>query len=73
MSDEVTRILSAIEKLKQLRHREEGVSMAEYALLLALVTISLMIAIIAFRNEISNSFNSAQNRIQHANNQAAAS
>jgi Flp pilus assembly pilin Flp len=58
-------------KLRQLLHREEGVSMAEYALLLTLITISLMIAIIAFRNEISNSFNSAQNRIQNANEQAA--
>jgi Flp pilus assembly pilin Flp len=60
-------------KLKQLLHREEGVSMAEYALLLALIAISLTIAIIAFRNEISNTFNSATNLMQNANNQASGS
>jgi Flp pilus assembly pilin Flp len=60
-------------KFKKLVTREEGVSMAEYALLLALIAISLVLAIIAFRNEISNTFNSATNRMQNANNQASSS
>jgi pilus assembly protein Flp/PilA len=58
-------------RMKQLVTREEGVSMAEYALLLALIAIALTIAIISFRNEISNTFNTTTNRLQNANQQAS--
>ena len=60
-------------KIKQLFKREEGVAMGKYALLLALIAIALVIAIVGFRNELSNTFNSATNRLQNANNQASGS
>jgi Flp pilus assembly pilin Flp len=59
--------------IRRLWKRDAGATMAEYALLLTLIAVGLMIAIIGFRNEISNSFSGSTARIQNANNQATGS
>jgi pilus assembly protein Flp/PilA len=44
---------------------EDGASMAEYALLLGVITVALITVITAFRNEISNIFNKTTNTLQN--------
>jgi len=45
---------------------EEGASMAEYALLLGVITVALITVITLFRNEIANIFNTTTNTLANA-------
>jgi pilus assembly protein Flp/PilA len=46
---------------------ESGQDMAEYGLLLALIAVVVVTAVIAFRDEIINAFDSASEELQNAN------
>ena len=45
---------------------EEGASMAEYALLLGVITVALITVITLFRNAIANLFNKTTNTLVNA-------
>lgn len=45
---------------------EEGASMAEYALLLGVITVALITVISLFRNEISTIFQTTTNSLSNA-------
>jgi pilus assembly protein Flp/PilA len=45
---------------------EEGASMAEYALLLGVITVALITVITLFRNAIANIFNRTTNTLVNA-------
>ena len=45
---------------------EEGASMAEYALLLGVITVALITVITAFRNQIAAIFNTTTNTLANA-------
>lgn len=46
---------------------EEGASMAEYALLLGVITVALITVITLFRNSIANIFNTTTTTLNNAN------
>jgi pilus assembly protein Flp/PilA len=62
-------MLRIIHRVRSLftRKSEEGASMGEYALLLALIAVALVAAITAFRNEIIGIFNSATSTLSGSN------
>ena len=45
---------------------EAGASMAEYALLLGVITVALITVITLFRNQIANIFNTTTNTLANA-------
>ena len=45
---------------------EEGASMAEYALLLGVITVALITVISLFKNQIANIFNTTTNTLGNA-------
>lgn len=45
---------------------EEGASMAEYALLLGVITVALIAVITLFRDQIANIFNTTTNTLSNA-------
>lgn len=45
---------------------EDGASMAEYALLLGVITVALITVISLFRNQIANIFNTTTNTLANA-------
>ena len=45
---------------------DEGASMAEYALLLGVITVALITVITLFRNQIANIFNTTTNTLANA-------
>lgn len=45
---------------------EEGASMAEYALLLGVITVALITVITLFREQIANIFNTTTNTLSNA-------
>lgn len=45
---------------------EDGASMAEYALLLGVITVALITVISLFRNQIANIFNTTTNTLGNA-------
>ena len=53
----------ALAGVKTVRDREEGQTLVEYALILALISIGVMAAMIALRDEIANVFTSVKNAI----------
>lgn len=48
---------------------ESGQDMAEYGLLLALIAVVVVTAVIAFRDEIVNAFNAAEDELANVNTQ----
>lgn len=48
---------------------ESGQDMAEYGLLLALIAVVVVAAVVAFRGEIVEAFNSAETELNAANSQ----
>ncbi len=54
------------DRSKKLFVRQEAASMAEYALLLALITVALVGVITLFGNAISNAFTTATNTMTGA-------
>lgn len=48
---------------------ESGQDMAEYGLLLALIAVVVVAAVVAFREEIVQAFNSAETELNTANSQ----
>jgi pilus assembly protein Flp/PilA len=59
----MTRFTTAITKFVR---DEEGASMAEYALLLGVITVALITVITLFRNAIANIFNRTTNTLVNA-------
>lgn len=55
--------------LNTLWQDESGQDMAEYGLLLALIAVVVVTAVIAFRDEIVNAFNSAEEELANVNTQ----
>lgn len=55
--------------LNTLWQDESGQDMAEYGLLLALIAVVVVAAVIAFRDEIVNAFNSAEDELANVNEQ----
>lgn len=52
-------------KLFHFINDEEGASMAEYALLVGLITVAVATVITAFRTSLSNSFTQASNTLNN--------
>jgi pilus assembly protein Flp/PilA len=52
--------------LRRFVREEEGASLAEYALLLGVITVALITVITSFRNSISNIFSKTTNTLNSA-------
>lgn len=52
--------------VKKFVRNEDGASMAEYALLLGVITVALITVISLFRNQIANIFNTTTNTLGNA-------
>lgn len=52
--------------VKKFVRDEDGASMAEYALLLGVITVALITVISLFRNQIANIFNTTTNTLGNA-------
>ncbi len=52
--------------LRRFVREEEGASLAEYALLLGVITVALITVITTFRNSISNIFGKTTNTLNSA-------
>ena len=52
--------------LRRFVREEEGASLAEYALLLGVITVALITVITSFRNSISNIFQKTTNTLNSA-------
>ncbi|MES2524081.1 MAG: Flp family type IVb pilin [Gemmatimonadota bacterium] len=57
---------SLVSNIRTFVRDEEGASMAEYALLLGVITVALITVITLFRNSISNLFNTTTNTLNNA-------
>ena len=53
----------ALAGVKTVREREEGQTLVEYALILSLISIGVMAAMIALRDQIGSIFTSVKNAI----------
>ena len=53
--------------IRQFVREEEGASMAEYALLLGVITVALITVITTFRNSIAAIFSTTTNTLNTAN------
>jgi pilus assembly protein Flp/PilA len=49
--------------MAELREREDGQAMVEYALILALVSIAAIVALTTLGNKVKNAFNSINNAL----------
>lgn len=56
----------AIAGVSNFLSNDEGASMAEYALLLGVITVALITVISLFRNQIANIFNTTTNTLGNA-------
>ena len=54
------------QRLRCFARDEEGASMAEYALLLGVITVALITVITLFRDQIASIFNSTTNTLSNA-------
>jgi pilus assembly protein Flp/PilA len=54
--------------IRAIFHREEGASMVEYALLIALIAVVAVAAIALFGNALTDEFDSIQAEVNLANN-----
>lgn len=50
--------------MRRLWHEDAGQSIPEYALIIALVSIGLMLVLVAFRDEIGRVFNSVRGELE---------
>lgn len=55
-----------MEMLKRLMIEEEGQTMTEYALLIALIALGLVTVLTAFRNSLGGVFNSMSSSVDNA-------
>ena len=54
------------DKVAEVRSREDGQGLVEYALIIALIAVVVIVAIVALRNQISNIFTHVSNCLQNA-------
>lgn len=57
-----------MKKLKNLIYDESAQGLTEYALLLTLIAVALVITLIVFRNQVGNVFNNMTNGMEPAVN-----
>jgi len=55
------------ETLKARLRREDGQALTEYALIIALVALAIIVALGAFKNQIADLFNRMGNTLQNQN------
>ena len=55
-----------LDLFKQFWNDESGQTLTEYALILALVSIGLMLVLVAFRNEVGRVFNAITGELENA-------
>lgn len=56
----------SIRSIRAFLREDDGASMAEYAMLLGVITVALITVIALFKNEIANLFNTTSNTLGNA-------